>query len=449
MREVIDVARDVGAYAVGIADAGVKTVIRYYNNRNSERHPTKCLTGGELNALFAAGLSVAVVFEQGGGANGRLEDLTASTGERDGKRAKTLADALGQPAGSAIYFAVDDDYYKPAQLAQITSYFAAAVASLDGKYLCGCYGSGTVGRHLRKAGLVDYVWLAGAAGWSGTRQVLEDGTWSLFQKDLEQIFPVGRFDHDANIVNPAFPNFGQFDASGVRATEPSATVAALYRVAARSGLNLRSGPDVSFRAMETIPSGTIVVALSREGEWLGVDLQGDGVCDGFLFAGLLEQVSGGLPLKLGAIEPITVAEAELALDVQEIPGPRHNPRILLYHSTTAGGAEADETAWCSSFVNYCVEQAGLRGVGSKRARRWHDGPWGRDVTNAPRRGDIVVWRRYNTSQEGGHVAFFLDRDETSIRVLGGNQGDRVCIQTYPVQGTLGDFNYTLLSIRRA
>ena len=60
------------------AAAGVQTVIRYYNNKNSATFPTKCLTAAELEALFDAGLSVAVVFQQRGGAGGNLDDLSES-----------------------------------------------------------------------------------------------------------------------------------------------------------------------------------------------------------------------------------------------------------------------------------------------------------------------------------------------------------------------------------
>ena len=72
MQEIIDVPSNVQEFAIALSEAGVKTVIRYYNRSNSSRLPTKCLTRPELDALHSAGLSVAVVFEQGGGANGSL-----------------------------------------------------------------------------------------------------------------------------------------------------------------------------------------------------------------------------------------------------------------------------------------------------------------------------------------------------------------------------------------
>lgn len=41
----------------------------------------------------------------------------------------------------------------------------------------------------------------------------------------------------------------------------------------------------------------------------------------------------------------------------------HNPRIIEYHSTT-GKFQNDETPWCSSFVNWVITQAGLKGTNS-------------------------------------------------------------------------------------
>jgi len=48
---------------------------------------------------------------------------------------------------------------------------------LTGKYLIGVYGSGAVGVQLRQQTLVDYLWLAGATGWSGTRRALQGGSF--------------------------------------------------------------------------------------------------------------------------------------------------------------------------------------------------------------------------------------------------------------------------------
>ncbi|MBB3773151.1 uncharacterized protein (TIGR02594 family) [Angulomicrobium tetraedrale] len=456
MHEIIDVPQNVAPFARRLADSGVKTVIRYYTNSNSSTFPSKCLSAGELAALHAAGVSVAVVFQQRGGAGGSIGDLSAANGTRDGRRALELATALGQPHGSAVYFAVDHDYTAPADLGRIADYFRNAGAALGPNYQVGAYGSGTVTGHLKALGHIAHVWLAGATGWSGTRRALEAGEWSLFQNALDRQSPIGGFGYDGNIANPALGGFGQFGAAAPLDTPRGVGAAALFRVAARSGLNLRAGPGESFRSFASLPADTLVRGLGVDGDWIKVDLDGDGLADGHMFARFLAAVSGGLPasvpLPAGATirRPIDVARAELAQNVAEIPGPQAHPRILMYHATTTGRFRSDETAWCSSFVNYCVEQAGMHGTDSAAARYWHDTGWGRDVTAAPMEGDIVVFSRTGGGAEpgSGHVGFYLDADASSLRILGGNQGNRISIGRYPKDGQLGSFHYKQLSIRR-
>lgn len=62
---------------------------------------------------------------------------------------------------------------------------------------------------------------------------------------------------------------------------------------------------------------------------------------------------------------------------REVAGSRHNGRILEYHATTTLGARSDETAWCSSFVNWTMEKAGHRGTDSAAAISWKH--WGDKV----------------------------------------------------------------------
>ena len=346
MHEIIDVASDVGELADRLREAGVRVVIRYYNHGNSTRLPTKCLTRQELQALHEAGLSVAVVFEQRGGAGGNLSDLDAASGGRDGSQALSLATRMEQPQGSAIYFAVDSDFFRRSELDQIAEYFRQAKSALAGNYLVGVYGSGAVGGHLQKQGLVDHVWLAGALGWSGTRDALSEQSFTIFQQALEKRSEIGGFIYDGNVFNPSHANFGQFGADGVRPSPRGEGAAALFRVAARSTLNLRSGPGESFEVNRPVPNGTIVTGRGLEGPWMKVDLEGDGQVDGYMFARFLAAVSGGLPADPGAVlspsgpgappRPIDFARDEMMRDVREVPGSASNPRIVMYHRTTHG-----------------------------------------------------------------------------------------------------------------
>ena len=176
--------------------------------------PSNCLTAEERDALHRAGLAVAVVFQQRGGAGGAIEDFDAESGARDAVRALALADGLGQPHGSAIYFAVDWDFVGDAELARIGSHFGRIRRALDGRFAVVVYGSGLIGTRLMRDGLVDHVWLAWDTTWSGTREVLDGAGWSLFQKHPHQTSAIGGFGYDGNVANPAVRDFGQFARPG-------------------------------------------------------------------------------------------------------------------------------------------------------------------------------------------------------------------------------------------
>jgi uncharacterized protein (TIGR02594 family) len=127
---------------------------------------------------------------------------------------------------------------------------------------------------------------------------------------------------------------------------------------------------------------------------------------------------------------LTVAQGELG--VSEIPGSKDNARIVEYHQATSLNASDDETPWCSSFVNWCLSQSGYKGTDNAMARSFLN--WGR-VIALPQKGCVVVFKRGKPPQ--GHVAFFLEDAGMGIRVLGGNQGDKVSTTSYPKSDVIG------------
>ena len=59
---------------------------------------------------------------------------------------------------------------------------------------------------------------------------------------------------------------------------------------ARDGLHLRSGPRLEFGIVTTVPNGTVVTVDGFDGasnDWARVDLEGDGLVDGHMFAAFL------------------------------------------------------------------------------------------------------------------------------------------------------------------
>jgi putative chitinase len=83
-----------------------------------------------------------------------------------------------------------------------------------------------------------------------------------------------------------------------------------FVVIARGGLKLRSGPSTDFGSLRTIPQGTTVNVLSREGMWALVDLEGDGNADGFVNLPFLRAVDAtdATPTGLGDITGLVTAD---------------------------------------------------------------------------------------------------------------------------------------------
>ena len=135
--------------------------------------------------------------------------------------------------------------------------------------------------------------------------------------------------------------------------------------------------------------------------------------------------------------PFALAE----LGQHEITGAGDAPRVLEYLRTTtlpAALASQDETAWCSAFVNWCLEQAKCPRTHSAAARSWLT--WGQAL-QVPRRGCIAVFSRDGggpvVTTLSGHVAFYMRTVGHAIEVLGGNQHDRVCVAPYDQSRLLG------------
>jgi len=119
---------------------------------------------------------------------------------------------------------------------------------------------------------------------------------------------------------------------------------------------------------------------------------------------------------------LEAAKAEIGM--AEVEGTGDNPRIVAFHASTNGGAEPDSVPWCSSFVNFCVQKAGMPGTKSKAARSWIE--WGHQSEFVP--GAIVVLKRGAAPK--GHVGFFVGTENGRILLLGGNQGNNVGIASF-------------------
>jgi len=109
-------------------------------------------------------------------------------------------------------------------------------------------------------------------------------------------------------------------------------------------------------------------------------------------------------------------------------GEAHNPRIMNYIRTCTNLLETEKqrqyverngehgVEWCSAFVNWCLEQAGIAGTDNALAASWAD--WGTKLTG-PRQGAIVCFS-WNHNSHIDHVAF-CDSVGSDYKMLGGNQ----------------------------
>lgn len=131
-------------------------------------------------------------------------------------------------------------------------------------------------------------------------------------------------------------------------------------------------------------------------------------------------------------EPDWIVEARRHLGVAETPGPRHTPIIQSWLHKLRAWWQDDETPWCGVFVAACMDTVGLKLPKNwMRAKAWSE--WGSRLS-APVTGCIVVFER----QGGGHVGFVVGRTATgNLMVLGGNQGNKVCIAAFDRSRVVG------------
>lgn len=135
-----------------------------------------------------------------------------------------------------------------------------------------------------------------------------------------------------------------------------------------------------------------------------------------------------------ASEPRWIEYAKSMIGIKEYAGKENNPKIVAMHATTLLAAKDDETPWCSSFVNWCLIMAGIKGTNSAAAKSW--ATWGQGILK-PKYGAIAVLKG-----EGdhwiGHVGFYFGqcKDPTKVWILGGNQSNQVKISQFPKSNVL-------------
>ncbi len=142
--------------------------------------------------------------------------------------------------------------------------------------------------------------------------------------------------------------------------------------------------------------------------------------------------------------------------VKEVAGAVDNPAIMAMLRLDVKWPRGDEVPWCSAFVNAVAHLAGRERTGTAnphmalRARWWLRAGcpigMGDELLEHAEISDncVVVLQRGGGGQPGsetvdapGHVGVYVDTTDRHVRVLGGNQSNRVKVSSYPLGRVLG------------
>jgi len=189
----IDFSKQADPEALDLARAlGATTILRYYDWAEGPTRekfdfywepgptlPGKTLTQKERDLIFSKGFSLGVVFQHRNDL--RKTFLDTKRAGFDARRALQLAQELGQPKGSVIFFSVDFDA-REKNIEHVKRYFET-VGEMVGaaNYRAGVYGDGYVCAELKRAGLASYCWLSMSTGFSGSRAYHASGRWDVKQ----------------------------------------------------------------------------------------------------------------------------------------------------------------------------------------------------------------------------------------------------------------------------
>lgn len=163
---------------------GEEFVARYYADVDKITNKGKILTVDESNSLHNHGIKIISIYQDSAD---YAAYFNANEGQKDAMVALSLANERNQPAGSAIYFAVDYDASNQ-EMDNIKAYFSAIKSVFDSaniNYKIGVYGNGLVCSTI-KGLYAEYSWLSRSTGHYGYPQYDTPERYNL--KQAEEIF---------------------------------------------------------------------------------------------------------------------------------------------------------------------------------------------------------------------------------------------------------------------
>lgn len=138
--------------------------------------------------------------------------------------------------------------------------------------------------------------------------------------------------------------------------------------------------------------------------------------------------------------------AQRYVGIRELPEKgKDHPLIQWWLSLCGLSTDSpDEIPWCSAFANGPTWELRLPRSKSAAARSWLTVGQSIPLGSAKVGFDVVVLKRGTGDQPGpevldapGHVGFYAGTEGLNVLVLGGNQGDQVCVARFPAANVLG------------
>jgi len=201
MAQGIDMPGDARDVSLELKGSRLDFVARYYRSPQSRWPP---LTAAEARTLSATGLRLVAVWESH---SHRADYFSYASGYADAMEAYRQARRVGQPDGSAIYFAVDYNAPDADVRGSIDRYFRGIYAGLyaaaggASSYRIGVYGSGAVCDYLKRMRLAQYAWLSNSTAWFGYDRFSD---WNIRQNRGSAALSFG---HDTNEARGEYGGF--------------------------------------------------------------------------------------------------------------------------------------------------------------------------------------------------------------------------------------------------
>jgi hypothetical protein len=174
---VVDVSTNVSDGIGILKSRGVTILGRYYSSRSWKR-----LTKYEAKLVSENGLKLFTVFEDDGD-----PELTEDQGVHHAQMALAQAQQVGQPKGSAIYFALEHlpHGYNASHIDGVVRYVTGLRSVLNGHYKVGVYSDGVICAALLDRHLAEFTWLSASTSFPGTKDFYASDRWSVAQRKVD------------------------------------------------------------------------------------------------------------------------------------------------------------------------------------------------------------------------------------------------------------------------